>query len=422
MFNRNVFRILNVFELLKIHFFIVFLIVSSCKKDDLTIVKPEVPENQENLKGLFSEGLFIDTGSINIRTTANANSWDSYLSSLLQDISGDKFAYCHPDVEYFENSFNGFKYWMAFTPYFGSVGSLNQAILYENPTIVVSNDGINWQDPPQLINPLQLRPSLQDGVVRNSETIQGYWSDTDLLYKDGRLNVFYRGSIISKTSLQRIVASSKNNDQKLLKNAVRTIVKQQSEDGVNWSPIEILYTSNEPETLNDNDVLSPSFVSPDGHGLVSYEVLFNKGKEGYRDDDDSFVLKRTSTNELDFSSFTNSKIVRFENKPWKKTTRDYSPWHLQASYVDGYYFLYLAVGRVKSFISDDLYIAYSKDGSNFKVYPQPIVKGTAYRSCIFPIKTSDSIIEFGSVIGLKSGRFKFRKFNVSKVKLNKLFS
>src|SRR5574344_906898 len=59
----------------------------------------------------------------------------------------------HPKVLYFENGFNGYKYWMVSTPYPG-----NDAYL-ENPSIVVSNDGVNFIEPPGIKNPVSGYPT-----------------------------------------------------------------------------------------------------------------------------------------------------------------------------------------------------------------------------------------------------------------------
>ena len=54
----------------------------------------------------------------------------------------------HPSVLYFEEGWNGWKYWMAMTPYPGSdEGS-------EDPNVLVSNDGKTWQVPDGLTNPI----------------------------------------------------------------------------------------------------------------------------------------------------------------------------------------------------------------------------------------------------------------------------
>ena len=73
----------------------------------------------------------------------------------------------HPDVIDFHNlgrqSWGGYRYWMAHTPYPGSLA------VHENPAILASHDGINWELPPGARDPLW--PN------------EGLWnSDTDLVY------------------------------------------------------------------------------------------------------------------------------------------------------------------------------------------------------------------------------------------------
>jgi hypothetical protein len=53
-----------------------------------------------------------------------------------------------PDVVSFDLAWHGFKYWMAFSPY--PRGDASK----ENPSIAVSNDGISWEVPAGLVNPL----------------------------------------------------------------------------------------------------------------------------------------------------------------------------------------------------------------------------------------------------------------------------
>ena len=50
----------------------------------------------------------------------------------------------HPSVLYFENGWNGYKYWMAETPF--SPQSKPYEDRNECPSIHVSNDGINWTE------------------------------------------------------------------------------------------------------------------------------------------------------------------------------------------------------------------------------------------------------------------------------------
>lgn len=57
---------------------------------------------------------------------------------------------CHPDVLYFENGWNGWNYWMSHTPY------PNSNVAFENPSIVVSNDGLTWVEPNGIVNLLPM--------------------------------------------------------------------------------------------------------------------------------------------------------------------------------------------------------------------------------------------------------------------------
>lgn len=45
----------------------------------------------------------------------------------------------HPSVFYFENGWKGYKYWMTFSPYPNSNDDV------EDPSLVVSNDRLNWR-------------------------------------------------------------------------------------------------------------------------------------------------------------------------------------------------------------------------------------------------------------------------------------
>ena len=58
---------------------------------------------------------------------------------------------------------NGFRYWMAMTPFHGGDEDL------ENPCILASHDGFDWQVPPGLTNPLARRGSAP-GFDYNSDT------------------------------------------------------------------------------------------------------------------------------------------------------------------------------------------------------------------------------------------------------------
>lgn len=400
---------------------LISLYLVSCSRDEKEIIVPIEEISKEDDKEVISLGAFKDIGSMDIDVEANGNIWGANDFNLIKNISGNRYSYCHPDVEYFPNGLGGYKFWMVFTPYFGQVGSSGNAVLYENPTVVVSNDAIKWKSPFGLTNPLQRPPLKEDGELNDDQSRkQGYWSDVDWMYHNGEFELYYRGSAVSQRSLERICSGSSNNIRKLgASSAGRNIVRQTSVGGIKWSPVEIAYTSNYPSTWFDNHVLSPSFVRV-GEEVYSYEVGFNTGKEGFQGSDQSFVLQRRSGNGLDFTDFDKSKFINFVNKPWGSDGKNYSPWHLQACYHDGYYYLTLAVGDVKRYTSEELYLAFSKDGLNFNVYPKALVRSNVYRSAIFPMMDTKDKVDFGAVIGLRSGEFKLRKFSVKKQLLRKM--
>ncbi|MBX6361373.1 MAG: hypothetical protein IRZ03_15000, partial [Acidobacterium ailaaui] len=83
----------------------------------------------------------------------------------------------HPKVLYFPNKFNGYYFWMAYTPYpNGTTG-------YENPSIAVSQDGFLWMTPNGLTNPITPKPEGNEKV---------YLSDTHLVYNGTKLELWYR--------------------------------------------------------------------------------------------------------------------------------------------------------------------------------------------------------------------------------------
>lgn len=108
----------------------------------------------------------------------------------------------HPKVLYFPEGWNGWEYWMAYTPY--PNGMTNA----ENPCIAVSHDGYSWTVPEGLINPLDPMPSY------------GYNSDTHLVYRadTDELEIWWRDFN------EMTVADS--------------FVRRTSLDGVSWTPEE----------------------------------------------------------------------------------------------------------------------------------------------------------------------------------------
>lgn len=401
---------------------LLIIFVSSCSQQEEGLFAENVPavtDNNSEYGGLLN--YLTDIGTLNINVMANGNYPGRNDASFIKNINSPNFAYCHPDVEYFPNGFNGYKYWMVFTPFFGVLGNVRESERYENPTVVVSNDGLNWSSPNGLSGPLQRAPSMNEIFPEKKDSPKyGFWSDVDWTFENGKFSLYYRGCFIKATALKGRGAKSQNNSKKLTDNAQRTIVRQTSINGISWTPLEAVYTSNPPYSPKNNHILSPSIVY-NGQRYVSFEVE-NNVSPNFPGNDPSYIIQRTSNNGLDFSNFQQSKVVNFINKPWSKVNSEYAPWHIQATYVDGYYFLCIAAGEVRKYTAEMLYLAYSKDGLNFKVLPKPFVEQNTYRSCIFPMHKDSENIDFGAIIAYKSGIFKYREFQLNKAKLDACLS
>lgn len=113
-----------------------------------------------------------------------------------------------PTVIDFPSGWHGFRYWMVASPYPKSDAQ------FENPSILVSQDGTQWSVPPGLINPIALPTpgsALSDGSIV-------YDSDDDELW------LYY---------LHDVPDAAGNNHEYLL--------RKTSKDGISWTPeVELL--------------------------------------------------------------------------------------------------------------------------------------------------------------------------------------
>lgn len=88
----------------------------------------------------------------------------------------------HPSVVDMCSPWNGYRYWMAATPYYQAVDAK------ENPCILGSNDGFTWHVPAGLTNPLVGAP------------VGGYNSDTEIVWDpDNARMVCYWRSVVGST-------------------------------------------------------------------------------------------------------------------------------------------------------------------------------------------------------------------------------
>lgn len=148
----------------------------------------------------------------------------------------------HPSVISFEKKWNGYKYWMVYTPYPEANGE------EENPCIAVSNDLYKWETPYGMVNP----------IADNEEIGCNELKDGHILYRNDfdRLEVWYLGRL------------SKNlgGDGTSL-----TLFRKYSYDGITWSSYEV---------MDIVQYLSPSIIW-DGSKYKMWSIGFETfGTEG----------------------------------------------------------------------------------------------------------------------------------------------
>lgn len=225
----------------------------------------------------------------------------------------------HPDIVYIPCVWNGYKYWMALTPYPYSDNS------YENPSILASNDGYHWVVPSGLVNPIISSPNpgynADPDIVYNADTSElwvyffRYWSDTNLV----------------KLTLMR------------------------SSTGVTWSGPQYLITWN--LTQEDNG-RSYAVIKQNQSWLMYYE----RGQG-----DDTWLEMRKSNNGINWS------------KPQKVniTIQNRNIWHLDVYPYERYYIMLIAAyPKGLSSRHCDLFYAYSEDKVNWDVTSNPILKNS----------------------------------------------
>lgn len=132
----------------------------------------------------------------------------------------------HPGaVDLGASGWNGYRYWMAYTPFYNS----NSAI--ENPCIVASNDGVTWVEPAGISNPIAPHPG---GGTYNSDT------DLEFDPSTGRLWCFWRAALGTTGAF------------------FEDVIASWSTDGSTWSQPATVYRT-ETSAINSR-ALSPSIL------------------------------------------------------------------------------------------------------------------------------------------------------------------
>jgi hypothetical protein len=217
----------------------------------------------------------------------------------------------HPDVVYFPDGWHGHKYWMAMTPYPYDTDT------YENPSILVSDDGLSWSVPDGLTNPIVPRPVCDHN------------SDPDIVYnpRGDELYLYYT----EQSRADRCPGQNAN--------SIRLVT---SADGVNWSAPQVVMTWD----LNTDPLyLSPAVLYVDG--------VFHMWLAGSA----GGIAHSTSEDGVHWSPLESSDVTPV-------------PWHLDVAYVDGEFVMLIVDSPVAG---ARLVAATSSDGKEWSATNDPVL-------------------------------------------------
>jgi hypothetical protein len=234
-----------------------------------------------------------------------------------------------PTVLHFPNGWQGYFYWMAISPY----PHIRAQASFENPSILVSQDGQNWSVPSGLTNPI---------AVPN----KGHFADATLFFDDesDQLWVYFLNDVSDieyRESLLRITSA----------------------DGIHWSAPEVLMSA------RDTFVNSPSVGKVDS---TYYLWSINSGVGCLTGT--STMDQRTSQDGVNWSA----PLALNVSQP------GYVLWHLNVIAVpsEAQFMSLLAAYPVGSNCDyTKLFFANSRDGIHWLTYPQPVLDtGTGWDS------------------------------------------
>ncbi len=247
----------------------------------------------------------------------------------------------HPSILFFENGWNGYKYWLVETPF--SPHCKPYWDRNECPSIHVSNDGIDWSIPKGLTNPIC-------NFDKEGEKNLDYYSDPHLVMVNDTMECWYRLT-------ERHGCENSRNDVSLRKMITK--------DGVNWNN-EIVVSKlieNNPNEGLGNMVMSPALV------YLNFEY-----KIWFVDNESQAKIQRN----VAFSTSQNGK--EWSNKKiCKLNGPKINVWHLDVTFSDNAYWLV-------AYDLHDLTLWKSNDGENFsfiKILLTPSVRGSFYGDSLY---------------------------------------
>jgi len=260
----------------------------------------------------------------------------------------------HPTVLKFTTKINGYYYIIGITPY------PNGNDKYENPSVVFSNDLINYTED-NVSNPLVPPPP------------SGHYADPDMVYDPKNNRIIYYATFGDTPEGFGVIILT-------------------SIDGVNWTVVNKAYY----EVVDSWIYVSPTVVYDPSEGVFKiWIVKYNRG---------NYTKQLVYTTSLDGTnfSFSNLKALNY-NKPYHGGSY-YNPWHIAVHKVGNEYWMISAcnpVGTRNGGAPIHLFFANSTDGINWTFYDEPILN-TSASLATDSLYRADFLVENGTLYVLYS--------------------
>jgi len=271
-----------------------------------------------------SRGQLINYGGLPVNEPSKA-----ILPLTTYDGSGQTV---HPSV-ISTGLWNGYKYWMANTPYPSSDSA------YENPSIWGSNDGLTWAVPSGITNPVIAKP------------VNGFNADPDLFFEGDKLHMVFKETTLDGS-----------------------VIKYTSFDGTSWTTPVVVLTPIADEKV----CVSPSIVKIGGVYFIYYSTY-----EGELPTTNPRV-RRVSCSTIN-GTYGGHELI---NAPVVGLGRIW--WHLSVKLINNKFWL-SSVDASTSGPSDNIFILQSVDGVNFTKYIYPVVRKSGLNHSFY--RASLEIIE-----------------------------
>lgn len=229
----------------------------------------------------------------------------------------------HPSILYFPDGWNGYKYWMAMTPYPG--GNNNT----ETPEILACDDGVNWVVPVGLINPVVARDATNPNT------------DPCLLYNEATDEIWLYHRAADADGIQ----------------TYNRLYLKKSSDGIDWSGTGLGTLLLD---MGYSEMISPSIVKVG----ATYHLWYTDRTPAPNE-----LKHRTS---LDGENWSAEETCNFYGTfPTGKEA-----YHLEVRYMTEYseYWMLLIVGVV---LPTWMMFVRSRDGTDWYLHPTVLLKPSA---------------------------------------------